>query len=73
VNVDLPCGGTLVSDAAPQPTSPGASKKPLTRLQKARAALKKCKAKANKKKSKSARKKANRACTKAYHKAVRKK
>ena len=53
VNLDMPCGGTLVEDA-----KPSAKKKK-------KAALKRCLTKANKKKGK-ARKKAQRACKKKY-------
>ena len=72
LNVDLPCGGTLVEDAKPQPATPGATKKPLSKKAKAKAALKKCQAKAKKKKGK-ARSRALKSCQKSYKKALRKK
>lgn len=60
VTLDLPCGGTLVSDA-----------KPAAKKVKRRTALQKCMAKADKKQRRAARAKARRACKKRYQRARR--
>jgi hypothetical protein len=57
INLDMPCGGTLVEDATP-----------IKAKAKSKKALKKCMAKAKKSKGKAKRKKAQKACQKKYGK-----